>query len=88
MRLRQNPDYYKLDGVSSSRDADESLRLVCERDVSLLQENKLVTMENQFMCSEYGHAMSRYMVQFDTMKLLLSLPKYAKTEQIVRFTHR
>jgi ATP-dependent DNA helicase HFM1/MER3 len=84
VRMKQNPGYYKLDGVSPNRDADESLRLVCERDVRLLQENRLVTVENRFMCTEYGHAMSRYMVQFDTMKLLLSLDKHAKTEQIVR----
>jgi ATP-dependent DNA helicase HFM1/MER3 len=84
VRMSQNPDYYKLEGIPSSRDVDETLRLVCERDVKLLQENRLVADEKRFMCTEYGHAMSRYMVQFDTMRLLLSLPRGSKTEQIVR----
>ena len=87
VRMNQNPNYYKFDGVSPNEDADKRLRLVCERDVKLLQENQLVTEEGRFMCTEYGHAMSRYMVQFDTMKLLLSLPKHAKTEEIVRCHH-
>lgn len=84
VRMSQNPDYYKLDGIASSRNADERLILVCERDVKLLQENQLITEEERFNCTEYGHAMSRYMVQFETMKLLLSLPRHAKMEQIVR----
>jgi ATP-dependent DNA helicase HFM1/MER3 len=85
VRMRQNPSYYKLEGIPQSTDADERLRLVCERDVKLLQENQLVSEKERFMCTEYGHAMSRYMVQFETMKLLLSLPRHAKTEQIVRY---
>jgi ATP-dependent DNA helicase HFM1/MER3 len=86
VRMRQNPSYYKLEGIPQSTDADERLRLVCERDVKLLQENQLVSEKERFMCTEYGHAMSRYMVQFETMKLLLSLPRHAKTEQIVRYS--
>jgi ATP-dependent DNA helicase HFM1/MER3 len=83
VRMNQNPDYYKLEGIATSKNADERLRLVCERDVKLLQQYQLVSEEERFRCTEYGHAMSRYMVQFDTMKLLLSLPKHANTEQIV-----
>ena len=83
VRMNQNPDYYKLEGIATSKNADERLQLVCERDVKLLQQYQLVSEEERFRCTEYGHAMSRYMVQFDTMKLLLSLPKHANTEQIV-----
>ena len=36
----------------------------------------------------YGEAMSRYMVKFETMKLLLTVPQHAKTEQIVRYPSR
>jgi ATP-dependent DNA helicase HFM1/MER3 len=84
VRMRQNPGYYKLDGVPPTENADEQLQLVCERDMKLLQDNQLVTQKEQFNCTEYGNAMSRYMVQFETMKLLLSLSTRAKTEQIVR----
>ncbi|KAI9648924.1 ATP-dependent DNA helicase MER3 [Ciborinia camelliae] len=83
VRMRQNPKYYKFSGIVPSRDADEQLELVCERDIKLLQDHELVTKEENFSCTEYGAAMSRYMVQFETMKLLLSIPRQSKTEQIL-----
>lgn len=85
VRMRQNAAYYKLEGIPPNIDADQRLRLVCERDVKLLQDNELVTQTDKFTATEYGHAMSRYMVQFQTMKLLLSLSKGAKTEEIVSY---
>jgi ATP-dependent DNA helicase HFM1/MER3 len=84
VRMRQNPSYYKLEGISPSEDANKWLRMVCERDIRLLQDHQLVSEEDRFSCTSYGLAMSRYMVQFDTMKLLLSLPRHAKADQIVR----
>ena len=87
VRMRQNPNYYKIDGIAPGRDADERLEQVCERDIKLLQENKLITNDElRISCTEYGQAMSRYMVQFDTMKQLLSIPSQAKIEQIVSLT--
>lgn len=83
VRMRQNPNYYKFAGIVPNRDTDEQLELVCERDIKLLQDHELVTKEENFSCTEYGAAMSRYMVQFDTMKLLLSIPQHSKTEQIL-----
>ena len=84
VRMRQNPDHYKLDGILPSRDADERLGLVCERDIQLLEDHELVRRNGDRLSgTEYGEAMSRYMVQFETMKLLLGLPEGASTEQIV-----
>jgi ATP-dependent DNA helicase HFM1/MER3 len=88
VRMRQNPDYYKLEGVDHNKNTDERLQLVCERNIKLLQDSELVTTEDSFTCTDYGHAMSRYMVSFETMKLLLSLSNKAKPEEIVRYlTH-
>ncbi|KAG0648723.1 hfm1 [Hyphodiscus hymeniophilus] len=84
VRMRQNPAYYRLDGVPLNRDADERLGLVCERDMKLLEDHELVRYEGDRLSgTEYGQAMSRYMVQFETMKLLLSLPTGATTGQIL-----
>ncbi|KAE8451600.1 hypothetical protein EG329_003673 [Mollisiaceae sp. DMI_Dod_QoI] len=83
VRMRQNPTYYRIDGVPDSGNTDQRLEQVCERDIKLLQEHSLVTEEERFTCTEYGLAMSRYMVQFETMKVLLSIPRQAKTEQIL-----
>lgn len=83
VRMRQNPAYYKISGVADGGNADERLEQVCERDIKLLEEHNLVLDKQGFQCTEYGKAMTRYMVQFETMKLLLSIPRQAKTEQIV-----
>lgn len=83
VRIRQNPNYYSIEGISLTKDTDEQLKKVCERNIRLLQESSLVSDGGQFKCTEYGEAMSRYMVQFETMKLLLTVPPQAKTEQIV-----
>ncbi len=83
VRMRQNPSYYKFSCDTGARDADERLEKICERDIELLQNNRLITDAQRFGCTEYGQAMSKYMVQFETMKLLLSVPKHAKMTQIV-----
>jgi ATP-dependent DNA helicase HFM1/MER3 len=85
VRMKRNPKYYKIDGVDSQQNVDQLIEQICERDIKLLQENRLITGDNteqDFRCTAYGEAMSRYMVQFETMKLLLSIPRKAKTEQI------
>lgn len=84
VRMRQNPDYYKFEGIPFSRDATPRLQNICERDVKLLQENGLVEGQGSISSTLEGEAMSKYMVNFETMKLLLSLPEKSKTEQIVR----
>jgi ATP-dependent DNA helicase HFM1/MER3 len=83
VRMRQNPRYYNITGVGAEGSTEERLEQACERDIKLLQENRLVTSKDQFDCTEYGDAMSRYMIKFETMKLLLSIPPKAKTEEIV-----
>ncbi|TVY48471.1 ATP-dependent DNA helicase [Lachnellula occidentalis] len=83
VRMKQNPSYYNIDGIPPGGDTDKRLEQVCERDIILLQDNELITSGDRINCTEYGEAMSRYMVQFETMKLLLSIPKHAKTEEIL-----
>jgi ATP-dependent DNA helicase HFM1/MER3 len=85
VRMRLNPTYYKLSCDTGTRDTDHRLELVCERDVEMLQKHKLITSDAKFTTTEYGQAMSKYMVQFETMKLLLSIPKHAKMTQILHF---
>ncbi|KAH7419101.1 hypothetical protein BKA64DRAFT_729237 [Cadophora sp. MPI-SDFR-AT-0126] len=83
VRMRQNPNYYKIEGSSPGADTDRRLEQVCERDILLLQQHKLASGEERISSTEYGAAMSRYMVQFETMKLILSIPSRASTEQIL-----
>ncbi|EHL00396.1 putative ATP-dependent DNA helicase MER3 [Glarea lozoyensis 74030] len=83
VRMRLNPGYYRIDNIVQGGDTDHRLKLVCERDIKLLQEHDLVTRGDTIKCTEYGQAMSRYMVNFETMKALLSIPEHSKTEDIL-----
>jgi len=85
VRMRKNPTYYKFDCDTGSQDADERLERVCEKGIEVLKNTKLITEDQHFTCTEYGQAMAKYMVQFETMKLLLGIPKNAKMIQIVSF---
>lgn len=85
VRLRRNPDYYQLTGgTTSPYQIDERLEEICERDIKQLQEAGLVTDSATFRCTEYGRAMSKYMVEFHTMKLLLRIPRAVGMEALVR----
>ncbi|KAJ5082947.1 hypothetical protein N7532_011990 [Penicillium argentinense] len=82
VRLRRNPTYYKLKEGASQEDEDKLLRQICERDISLLQECGLV--ERERLCStQFGDAMARYYIRFETMRTLLSLESHATISQIL-----
>lgn len=83
VRVRQSPALYNLENVQNAAGADERMEEWCERDVKLLQDHDLVTKSTPFACTQYGQAMSRYMVQFETMKLILAIPRAASVEEMV-----
>ncbi|OBT87082.1 hypothetical protein VE02_05017 [Pseudogymnoascus sp. 03VT05] len=83
VRMKQNPTYYKFSCDTGSRDPDERLEQVCERDIKMLQDTKFVNPNQRFTCTEYGQAMSRYMVKFETMQLLLGIPEHAGMGQML-----
>lgn len=82
VRLNQNPKHYRLEGMSSTTEAD-LLDDICTKDIGLLQEADLVDEETPFKCTAYGDAMSRYCVKFETMRNIMSLPPRAKQSEIV-----
>ena len=82
VRMRRAPGIYGGEDVLNAAGADELMEQWCERDIKLLQQHGLVSRA-PLMCTEYGNAMSRYMVQFETMKLLLEIPRGPKLEEMV-----
>lgn len=85
MRLDQNPSHYKLDGDTGGNGLEERIESICARDIQLLQETDLVTMGGSLKSTEFGDAMARYYVKFETMKTVLSLQRKAKISEIVSF---
>lgn len=84
VRLSQNPAYYKLDGDATNLNFDDRVEHICQRDIDLLLDAQLVTaVGDNIKCTEFGDAMARYYVKFETMKVLLSLEPRSKMSDIV-----
>ncbi|KAF2130634.1 hypothetical protein P153DRAFT_288291 [Dothidotthia symphoricarpi CBS 119687] len=83
VRLKQNPEHYKLQGARSGQDIEEQVDDICYRDISLLREYQLLDGDEYFRCTEFGHAMARYYVRFETMKIFMGLEKKASLSEIL-----
>lgn len=83
VRLRRNPGHYKLKENADRRDEDEMLKQICEKDIGLLQESKLITTEGKLKSTDFGDAMARYYVKYETMRMLVALEPKAKISEIV-----
>jgi ATP-dependent DNA helicase HFM1/MER3 len=83
VRLQQNPNYYRLDGARSGQSIEEQIDDICFRDITLLRDTNLVYGQEYFRCTEFGQAMARYYVNFDTMKFFMGLePKSTPSEMV------
>ena len=83
VRLGKNPNFYKLDGDAPDLSLENRIERICQRDVGLLQKIELVTCTDKLSCTEFGDAMARYYVKFETMRGLLSLRPRSKMSDIV-----
>ncbi|KAF1812246.1 P-loop containing nucleoside triphosphate hydrolase protein, partial [Eremomyces bilateralis CBS 781.70] len=83
VRLKKNPTYYKLKDGARINNLDELLDEILSKDIQQLQELGLVETEPRYKATEYGDAMARYYVLFDTMKSILQLPTKAKVSDIL-----
>lgn len=85
VRSRRNPSHYRLKEKDGTQFWDESdpLEAICGKDLKLLQDVGLVSSECKLSCTEFGDAMARYCIEFETTKVVLSLPPKAKMPEIV-----
>lgn len=83
VRLKENPEHYKLDGDATGRNLDERLENICTKGIDLLEANDLISKIPKLHCTEFGDAMARYFLQFETMKVLLALPTKAKVSEVL-----
>ncbi|KAH9859567.1 hypothetical protein IAQ61_011348 [Plenodomus lingam] len=83
VRLQQNPVHYKLEGARSGQSVEEQVDDICARDITLLQDTNLVSGQEHIHCTEFGHAMARYYVHFQTMQVMMGLqPKSSPSETL------
>jgi ATP-dependent DNA helicase HFM1/MER3 len=83
VRLKQNPAHYKLEGAKNGQEIEEQVDDICFRDIALLQEYNLVSGDDNFWCTDFGHAMARYYIHFATMKVFMGIQSKATPSEIV-----
>lgn len=83
VRLQINPLHYRLQEDLDTEDGNKLLEQICEKDIRLLQEVDLITKADRMKCTEFGDAMARYYIRFETMQIIMSLPPRAKMSEIV-----
>lgn len=83
VRLKDNPEHYKIADDAPGRNLDERLENICKRGIKLLIENDLVRGAAQFQTTSFGEAMARYYVQFETMTKFMALDPGAKISEIL-----
>ena len=83
VRLRLNPEHYKLDGDAVTQNLDDRIERICKRDLELLEGTQLVTSGERLKATEFGDAMARYYVKFKTMEVFMRLQPRSKMSDIV-----
>lgn len=83
VRMKRNPEHYRLEGDNGGTDINHRLDQICGRDISLLRQYHLIEGDRRLKSTEYGEAMARYCVQFETAKAFLNLPPRAKLSEIL-----
>ncbi|KAF4556580.1 Sec63 Brl domain-containing protein 2 [Elsinoe fawcettii] len=84
VRLRANPDHYKSDDDPIRCTLDESLENICGRALELLEVNDLIDiLPDQIRQTEYGAAMARCYISFETMKLVVTIAPRPKISELL-----
>ena len=90
IRLGKNPNHYKIQGDAANLSLDARVEHICKRDIALLHEADLVSSDvnTQLQTTEFGSAMARYYVRFESMRIFLGLGRRPKMSDIVsNFQH-
>ena len=87
VRLKKNPRFYKLDDQTATKNSEERLNDICEKELGLLLKEGLV-MDNggKLSLTKFGEAMARDYIKFKTMRLIINMPPRAGLSKVV--SHR
>lgn len=85
VRLQKNPDYYNVQQIRRGQElVEEALSSLSQTHLRLLEDAKMVEERNdRLQCTEYGHAMARYCVSFETMKGFMDIPEHAQLKDVL-----
>ena len=79
----KNPGHYSVSGDSCTLSLEARAQQICEQAFGALQDFQLITLGLGIRSTEFGDAMSRYSVSFESMKMIMGLRPRAKISEIV-----
>ncbi|XP_071790611.1 uncharacterized protein [Asterias amurensis] len=86
IRIMKNPSHYKIPANLTKEQMETKLQDICIRDLNLLSNFGLVTMDAETMDlkpTETGQLMARYCIAFDTMKQFSAVVGTESMEEIL-----
>ncbi|QDS75045.1 hypothetical protein FKW77_006241 [Venturia effusa] len=86
VRLREHPEHYRIDEDDGKSRLEERLERIASRDINLLRESQFARSndsDTKLFPTDFGEAMARYCVHFETAKRFLELPPRAKMSEIL-----
>ncbi|KAJ3048240.1 Sec63 [Rhizophlyctis rosea] len=89
VRIQKNPGYYKLKNctaVEGRLSAEHRLEGICMKDLQLLQNHELVVTNQgtkKLEASEYGKAMAKYYIKYQTTIKVLQMPPKASLATVL-----
>lgn len=86
VRLREHPEHYRIDDDNGESRLEERLERIASRDIDLLCESRFARRndgDTRLLSTDFGEAMARYCVHFETAKRFLDLPPKAKMSEMV-----
>jgi ATP-dependent DNA helicase HFM1/MER3 len=86
LRVRKNPRYYKLFGKTQEKLEDYLMKLCMEALENLHSSGiiRLLNQGNSVVPNQVSHIMSKHMVPFRTMQLMIDLPYDSEAPQILQ----
>lgn len=82
-RLKKNPSHYRIEGDAPNLSPEDRARRICTEALEALDKYDLITSESKIRCTARGEAMTRYYVQFETMKLFAAIQPKARMSELV-----
>lgn len=96
-RLLKCPAYYSIPGGQAcgtqaldAKALDQKVEQICHTDMANLEENGMISSSIAddgryiYKATDVGQAMSKYMIRFNTMRILIKIPHGAEAKTIVR----
>ncbi|KAF8254053.1 putative DEAD/DEAH box DNA helicase [Wilcoxina mikolae CBS 423.85] len=84
VRLKKNPQFYKLEGQSQIKNSEQRLDDICEKEINLLITERMVENNGgKLSLTKFGDAMAKYYIKLGTMQSILKMAPNATLPDVL-----